>query len=314
MIKGQKMSDEARQHMREAKLRNPVRYWKGKHISEEHNKKMQEGKNKKAPTPRLGMPFTDESKKKISTTLKKKYKNGSIKHWNTGNHVYDYSDFKKEVHERDQYICRFCKKPGGWLEVDHIRPRKTHPQLVLDMSNVRTLCVDCHKRVTFGWKPEMDFRRAFMNALLDLARTDERIVFNTNDVGFSFLENWQQEFPDRYFNFGVTENSSAIISAGMALSGLRPVLYSMINFVLYRPFEMVRNAICYHNAPVLLAGVQGSIKYKMLGFSHTSSINEDVNLIDTLPNIRIYIPLDEREIPHMVKKIFSENYPAYIRL
>lgn len=292
-------------------------YWIGKKHTKETKQKISDnrkGKTAKEKHHFWGKKQDPETIKKIKATLIYKYETGLIKHWNKGSHKYGYKDFKEEVKEKFSHTCGLCKKVGGYFEIDHIIPKKERPDLLMDLSNVRLLCVDCHKRVTFGWKPEVDFRKSFTKEVIKLAETDKRIIFNTCDVGFSFLEEFKEKYPDRYFNFGVTEQSTAIISSAMALSGLRPIFYSMINFVLYRPFEMIRNGIIMHNSPVILAGVQGSTKYKMLGFSHTSRKNEDVDLLWRYPNIRIYIPLDELEIPAMVERMFRENYPAYIRL
>ena len=161
----------------------------------------------------------------------------------------------------------------------------------------------------------IDLRRPFLDELIALAEKDERICFITMDVGFSFLEDFQKRFPDRFFNFGVTEQSSMIIAATMALSGLRPVIYSMINFVTFRVHEMVRNAVCLHKAPVLIAGVKGSEKYRFLGFSHNLiRENEEIDFLEKLPGMKCYLPKSEEETQKAVKKIFLENNPAYIRL
>src|SRR3990167_979892 len=81
----------------------------------------------------------------------------------------------------------------------------------------------------------IDLRKPFLDELIKLAEKDDKIVFITMDVGFSFLEEFQQKFPNRFFNFGVTEQSSMIIAAGLALQGFKPYIYSMINFVVFRP-------------------------------------------------------------------------------
>ena len=294
---------------------------------------------KDKPNYRTGGTLSDVQKKRISDTLKKKYASGELvsplrtlgliglrgekaMNWQGGKtHVgqkirmsADYKDWHKECLERDNFTCRFCKKRGGKLEVDHIQEVSKRRDMIFDVSNGRTLCKECHKRVTYGWKPEIDFREDFLNAVMKLAETDKRIIFVTCDVGFSFLERFKEKFPDRFFNFGVTEMSTAIICSTLALDGWRPIFYSMINFVLYRPFEAIRNAAGYHNAPIIFAGVQGSVKYKMLGFSHCSKKNEDINLLDDIPNLRVYIPIQHEEVDGMVIKMFSENSPSYIRL
>src|SRR3990167_11231260 len=122
---------------------------------------------------------------------------------------------------------------------------------------------------------QQDSRRVFIDTLIELAEKDDKIVLIIPDVGFNYIEKFQERFPDRFFNFGVTEQSCILIAAAMALDGFKPYVYSMINFVLFRPYEMVRNGIVHHNANVKLIGVRGSEKYKFLGFSHNMTDDEE---------------------------------------
>ena len=78
---------------------------------------------------------------------------------------------------------------------------------------------------------QQDTRREFISILTELAEKDKRIVLIIPDVGFNYMEEFQEKFPDRFFNLGVTEYSTMTIAAGLALSGLKPYVYSMINFV-----------------------------------------------------------------------------------
>lgn len=156
-----------------------------------------------------------------------------------------------------------------------------------------------------------DNRRVFIDTLIELAEKDDKIVLITCDVGFNYLEVWQARFPDRYFNFGVTEQSSVLIAAGMALSGLKPYVYSMINFVLFRPGEMVRNGIVCHRANVKLIGVKGSEKYKFLGFSHNLLHDkEDTNFCENI-GLDWNIPIDVRKT---ILETYQSKNACYIRL
>ena len=84
---------------------------------------------------------------------------------------------------------------------------------------------------------QQDSRRIFIETLIELAEKDDKIVLILCDTGFNYVEEFQKRFPDRYFNFGVTEQSSAIIASALALSGFKPYFYSMIPFVLFRPMR-----------------------------------------------------------------------------
>jgi len=162
---------------------------------------------------------------------------------------------------------------------------------------------------------QQDTRREFIDTLIEIAEKDDKIVLIIADVGFNYIEEFQKRFPDRFFNLGVTEQSSMIIAAGLALSGFKPYIYSMVNFVVFRPYEMVRNAVCLHNANVKIIGVKGSEKYKFLGFSHNLiAEKEDIKALEVLPNIKSFVVTDSKEIRKTVLETYKNNSPCYIRI
>jgi len=162
---------------------------------------------------------------------------------------------------------------------------------------------------------QQDTRREFIDALIILAKEDDKIILIVPDVGFNYIEEFQKRFPDRFFNFGVTEQSTMIIAAGLALSGLKPYVYSMINFVTFRPYEMVRNAVCLHKANVKIIGVKGSEKYKFLGFSHNLiTKDEEIKVLEHLPNLKSFIIESPDEVKKVILETYKINSPCYIRI
>jgi|SRR5581483_6949278 len=160
---------------------------------------------------------------------------------------------------------------------------------------------------------QKDNRRVFIDTLIELAERDPSIVLVTCDVGFNYLEVFEQKFPGRFFNFGVTEASTILICSALALSGMKVYFYSMINFALFRPGEMVRNGVVHHNANVKLIGVKGSTAYRFLGFSH-NLIHEQED-VDFCKNIGLdaYTPtLDQ--VKEVTLATYQNQKPAYIRL
>jgi transketolase C-terminal domain/subunit len=156
-----------------------------------------------------------------------------------------------------------------------------------------------------------DSRRIFVETLNRLAETDSNIVVIIPDVGFNYLDSQDNKF--RVLNLGVTEQSATIIAAAMALSGMSVYLYSMINFVLFRPAEMVRNGIVCHKAPVTLIGVKGSTSYKFLGFSHNLlHEKEDTNFCDNI-GLRWKTPMTD-EVEQTILDAYKNKEPLYVRL
>ena len=158
-----------------------------------------------------------------------------------------------------------------------------------------------------------DSRRTFIDLLIELAEKDSRVCLIVPDVGFNYIEKFSEKFPDRYFNFGCTEASTIMIATGMALSGMRPFVYSMINFVAFRPFEMVRNGIAMHKAPVVLLGVKGSTGYKFLGFSH-NLLFEDEDTYHLQRYITCYTPQTNEEVTQAILQSYTKGEGSYIRL
>jgi len=159
---------------------------------------------------------------------------------------------------------------------------------------------------------QQDSRRIFIDTLIELAEKDDRIVFIVMDVGFNYYEQFQERFPDRFFNFGATEQSSMLIASGMALSGFKPYIFSMINFVTFRVHEMIRNGVAMHNANVKIIGVKGSEKYKFLGFSH-NLLYEDEEIEWMQKLMPCYKPKLE-EVRDLILTVDKEKKASYIRL
>jgi transketolase len=160
---------------------------------------------------------------------------------------------------------------------------------------------------------QQDTRRVFVETLNELAEHDPNIVVIIPDVGFNYLDNPKNKF--KVLNLGVTEQSTMIIAAGMALSGLKPYVYSMINFVTFRPYEAVRNAVCLHNANVKIIGVKGSEKYKFLGFSHNLIIeDEEIKALENLPNFKCFATEEPEEVRNIILETYKTNSPCYIRI
>ncbi len=63
----------------------------------------------------------------------------------------EYRLWREAVYARDNWTCQECKKRGGKLAADHVKPWRDFPELRYDVSNGRTLCEECHKKTpTYG--------------------------------------------------------------------------------------------------------------------------------------------------------------------
>ena len=161
----------------------------------------------------------------------------------------------------------------------------------------------------------MDLRKQFIEELEKYAKTNDKVIFITADVGFSFLDPLKKILGDRFFNLGITESSAMLTAGGLAKEGYKVFIYSMIPFVLFRPFEMVRTVIGCGNLDVTLLGVSGSEAYSMLGYSHNMiSADEDAKHARLIPNFSVYTPTTEDMMRKTAIRTFKETNPKFIRL
>lgn len=160
----------------------------------------------------------------------------------------------------------------------------------------------------------MDFRKSFIETLIKLAGEDDKVCLIICDVGFKYAEEFEKRFPQRFWNLGVTEFSSMAEVTGMALEGMKPYIYSMRNFVLFRPAEAVRNCVVKHNANVKILGVSGSEGYKFLGFSHNMiHPTEDIDFCKNI-GLDYFIPESINEVKNITEDTYKSEKSVYIRL
>lgn len=157
-------------------------------------------------------------------------------------------------------------------------------------------------------------RKPFIETLTKLAEQDPKIVLIFGDVGFRFIEDFKEKFPNQWINSGVAEQSMMGMAVGMAREGWKPYVYTMKNFILLRPLEQVRNDICYGNANVKLFGVGGSAAYKFLGYSHNLAEGEEEKILSTLPNIINYFPKTEEACVQQIEQEYQRSGPAYFSI
>lgn len=155
-------------------------------------------------------------------------------------------------------------------------------------------------------------RKTFINTLIDLARKDKNIVLITPDMGFSVLEPFFDEFPERAINCGIAEQNAVSIASGLALMGKKPYVYTIIPFLTGRAYEQVRLEVAYMNTNVKLIGIGAGFTYGAAGATHHAI--EDISLMRTLPNMTVCCPGDNNEAEQIIRKTVNNDKPMYIRI
>lgn len=155
-------------------------------------------------------------------------------------------------------------------------------------------------------------RNVFINTLVDIAETDDRIWLLTPDMGFSVVEPFQERFPERFLNVGIAEQNAVGIAAGLAMSGKIPYVYSIMPFVSARPYEQVRVDCAYMNTNVRLVGIGAGFAYGAAGATHHGI--DEINIMRGLPNMSVVAPGDLTEAEMLVRYSVRHKGPMFIRL
>lgn len=155
-------------------------------------------------------------------------------------------------------------------------------------------------------------RNAFIRELVSLARLNPEIALVVGDLGFSVVEPFADEFPDRFINAGIAEQNMTGLAAGMASEGYHVFTYSIANFPSFRCAEQIRNDVAYHNLPVTVVAVGGGLAYGALGYSHHAV--QDYALFRSFPNMLIAAPGDPLETVACMRYLVEHPQPSYLRL
>lgn len=155
-------------------------------------------------------------------------------------------------------------------------------------------------------------RNAFAEEIAALASEEERLVFLAGDIGNRLFDNFKARFPTRFYNCGVAEANMISVAAGLALSGFRPVTYTITPFNTTRCLEQIRVDTCYHKLPVVIVGVGAGLAYASLGGTHHAC--EDIALLRALPHMTVVCPGDAVEVRLALRAALREKGPVYLRL
>ena len=155
-------------------------------------------------------------------------------------------------------------------------------------------------------------RNTFINELVKYARLNDNVVLIVGDLGFSAIEPFCDEFPDRFVNAGVAEQNMTAMAAGMASEGYHVFTYSIANFPTFRCAEQIRNDIDYHKLAVTVVSVGGGLAYGNLGYSHHAV--QDFSLMRAMPNFLIAAPCDPYQTQSCLDFMIKNPRPYYLRL
>jgi len=162
-------------------------------------------------------------------------------------------------------------------------------------------------------EPAGIYRKEIVDAVIPYAREDERIILLVCDMGFGVIDRFREEFPHRVFNMGIMEQATVGIAAGMAMTGLVPIVYSIVNFLAYRALEQVRNDVVMQGLNVKFIATGVNNYFTFLGFSHCCG-HDDKKIMDMI-GLKVFDPYSQpATFDAMVREWITDTRAGCIRV
>ena len=155
-------------------------------------------------------------------------------------------------------------------------------------------------------------RDGFGEELVALGKTNPNIVVTSGDLeDATRAEYFKKEFPDRFFNLGITEQDVVGTAAGLSTQGYVAFATSFAVFLTNRAYDMIRLDVCYNNTNVKVVCSHAGVTVGEDGAS--AQCLEDFAIMRVLPNMRVICPVDYVEAKKATRAITEADGPFYMR-
>lgn len=156
-------------------------------------------------------------------------------------------------------------------------------------------------------------RLSYGEALKELGETNQNVIVLDADLTTATKTGiFAKEFPNRFFNMGISEQDMIATAAGFATCNKIPYASTFAVFAAGRAYDQIRNSVCYPNLNVKICATHAGITVGEDGATH--QMIEDISLMRTLPNMKVFCPCDDAETKFIINEISKINGPCYVRL
>ena len=155
-------------------------------------------------------------------------------------------------------------------------------------------------------------RQQFADTMLAVGNEDDKLVVMVGDISHGILQPFAKAHPDRYYNTGILEQTLMSMAAGLARTGLYPVLHTITPFVVERAFEQLKLDFCYQKLHGNIVTVGSAFDYAALGCTH--HCYGDFALLKTLEGVDIVYPGSAQEFDALFRQCYRNDRLTYFRI
>jgi transketolase len=157
-----------------------------------------------------------------------------------------------------------------------------------------------------------DTRSGFGDGIAEAARKNANIVALTADLAGSLkLATFIKEFPDRFFQCGISEANMMGVAAGLTIGGKIPFTTTFANFSTGRVYDQIRQSIAYSGKNVKICASHAGLTLGEDGATH--QILEDIGMMKMLPGMTVIVPCDYSQTKAATLAIADYKGPVYLR-
>src|SRR5690554_2984559 len=157
-----------------------------------------------------------------------------------------------------------------------------------------------------------DTRSGFGAGLLELGKTNPKVVALCADLTGSLkMNDFEDAFPDRFFQVGIGEANMMGLAAGMTIGGKIPFTGTFANFSTGRVYDQIRQSVAYSNKNVKICASHAGLTLGEDGATH--QILEDIGLMKMLPGMTVINPCDYNQTKAATIAIAEHEGPVYLR-
>ena len=157
-----------------------------------------------------------------------------------------------------------------------------------------------------------DPRQTFARTAAELVEEDLSVALVYAEISGQYLTDVERRHPDRVVNVGIREQLLVDVGAGLALSGMRPIVHTFSSFLVERAFEQVKLGFDHQDVGGVLVGSGGSVDVSTGGRTHQAP--GDVALLDTLPGWTIHVPGHADEVAEALRLAVADDGRHYLRV
>ncbi len=164
----------------------------------------------------------------------------------------------------------------------------------------------------YRFEEKKDTRSGFGLGLLDVARTNPDVVGLCADLTGSLkMNDFEKEFPDRFFQTGIAEANMMGVAAGLTIGGKIPYTGTFANFSTGRVYDQIRQSIAYSEKNVKICASHAGLTLGEDGATH--QMLEDIGMMRMLPNMSVVVPCDHNQTRLAAAAIAKHHGPVYLR-